>query len=302
MKVRMKHLNSKELLERTQKLVAEERRITLELIEHLREIDRRLLFAEMGYGSLHEFAVKYLALSDGSAHRRIQSMRLIRDVPEAHALLLEGDLNLSTASQVQGFFQKEKKEGREHGKLEVVEQIKGLSQEKCQRKLFEISPDFLPQEKERIVSGNHRELRIVISEELYEKLQLLKGLLAHALPEASYAELLERLVDESLKKKIQKPERSSSNHSAAERTKAFPSGVRVKLPEGVKRDVMHRAGWRCQYEHQGRRCTSSYRLQIDHIIPIAQGGSNELPNLRALCRTHNKQQALAKLGFTFQAG
>ena len=60
----LKTLSVKQLLSETKNLVAEERRVTLLLIEHLREIDRRLLFLEMGYGSLFEFCVKELTLSE----------------------------------------------------------------------------------------------------------------------------------------------------------------------------------------------------------------------------------------------
>src|SRR4051812_45264449 len=180
----MKNITSKELLARTKRLVAEERRITLELIEHLREIDRRLLFAELGYGSLFEFARKELGLSEGSANRRINAMKLTRDVPEARHSLLDGRLSLSNAAKVQGFFQSEKKLGHDINKKEIVQKIENLSQRDCEKKLFEISPASMPQE-----------LKIVISEETYEKLQRLKGYLAHSLPEASYAELLEHLAD-----------------------------------------------------------------------------------------------------------
>ncbi len=59
----MKHLSSEELLARTKNLVAEERRATLALIEHLQEIEARRIYAELGYASLWEFATRYLGLS-----------------------------------------------------------------------------------------------------------------------------------------------------------------------------------------------------------------------------------------------
>ena len=68
-------LSGPELLKRTQDLIAVERRTTMDLIEHLREIERRMLFLDTGHKSLFEFAVKHLGLSEGSAQRRIAAMR-----------------------------------------------------------------------------------------------------------------------------------------------------------------------------------------------------------------------------------
>jgi hypothetical protein len=289
----MKTLTSKQLLARTKFLVSDERRITLELIESLREIEHRLLFAELGYGSLFEFCTRELGLSEGSAQRRIQAMRLIRDVPEAKASLESGSLSLSNAAKVQGFFNEEKKNDRQVNKRVILEQIQDLSQRECEKKLLEISPQSVPQERARVVSPQERELKLIISEALFQKLQTLKGQLAHALPEANYAELLEYLADEALKKR--NLDKTRSIHTAAE--SEITKRGRISLLVGIKRAVRHKAQDRCQYEHEGRLCTSTYRLEIDHIQPLALGGSNDLSNLRLLCRTHNQQQALQKLGF-----
>src|SRR4051812_13600855 len=52
MVMNLKYLNDDELLGNTEKLVREERRISLEILEHLREIEFRKLFLEQGYSSL----------------------------------------------------------------------------------------------------------------------------------------------------------------------------------------------------------------------------------------------------------
>jgi hypothetical protein len=70
------------------------------------------------------------------------------------------------------------------------------------------------------------------------------------------------------------------------------------IPAEMKRVVWTRDQGRCRYvdRKSGRRCNSSYALQIDHIIPYAKGGLTELRNLRLLCRTHNRLHAIRSFG------
>ena len=52
------------------------------------------------------------------------------------------------------------------------------------------------------------------------------------------------------------------------------SPLRRHIPAAVRRHVGLRDGGRCCYRDplSGRRCTSSHLLQIDHLLPVAQGG------------------------------
>lgn len=115
----LKQLEKSELLKQTESLVARERQATLELIEHLREIERRLLFLELGYSSLFEFAVKHLGLSEGSAQRRISAMKLE-----------SGEITFSNASQVQTAFRAAKMNAAQ--KREALGKISGMTQKECQ--------------------------------------------------------------------------------------------------------------------------------------------------------------------------
>ena len=119
-------LSSKLLIENTQRLVAEERRITLQLISHLEEIQRRRLYSELGYTSLWDFTTRCLGLSEGAAQRRIQAMRLAREVPEAKTVLEEGSLSLSNAAKLQSFNQAEKKQGRRPDLKLLVQEVSNL--------------------------------------------------------------------------------------------------------------------------------------------------------------------------------
>lgn len=69
---------------------------------------------------------------------------------------------------------------------------------------------------------------------------------------------------------------------------APPSPVatsRVPIPAGLRFAVLRRDGFRCAY--CGRGETERVRLHIDHLIPVAHGGKNELDNLVTACQDCN---------------
>lgn len=299
----IKKMNSKELLSHAKKLAATERRATAELVESLAEIDRRKLYLEEGFASLWDFATKFLGLSEGSAQRRIQAARLLNDVPEVKASLEQGLLSLSNAAKVQSFRQKESKQGRLPDAPALLQAVESLSQTECEAKLLELSPAAEPtprREGKRVVSPKKdRELKFVVSAGLFEKLERIKGLIAHAKPNATLAELLEHLADVELKRLEKKMGTSADREAAitaAAAVKPLPAGKRVYIPASLRRAAFAKSGGWCEFAHEGRRCASQRYLQIDHAVPLALGGANTLSNLRVLCGPHNRQQARVKLG------
>lgn len=204
---------------------------------------------------------------------------------------------------------------------QLVQRVESLSQRQCEAQLLAISPEALPRVRDRVVSGeSDHELRVIVSAQVHQRLQQIKGLLAHARAEATYAELLEYMADLTLRQ-LQKqkgipsemPKRTatkvcapaaattaqsdpSSTAAAAATSRNLPSGIRVYLPAALRRAVFNRALGQCEIRAaDGRRCTSQYRLEIDHIHLLARGGSNDFENLRIACRVHNQQQAELKL-------
>lgn len=89
------------LAEKTLALVKEERKVTADVLEHLRLIDVQKIYAKMGYKSLWDFTTKYLGYSEAAAYRRISAMRFIRDQPILNAKIRTGELSLTTAAKAQ---------------------------------------------------------------------------------------------------------------------------------------------------------------------------------------------------------
>ena len=106
---RIRQLSNQELLSQTKTLVQKERDIHIQILHHLREIESRKLYFSQGFSSLFDYVVKELGYSEGAAYRRIKAMRLCRDMPDTEARLQSGRLSLSSACQLQSFFEKQAK-------------------------------------------------------------------------------------------------------------------------------------------------------------------------------------------------
>jgi len=96
--MQLNHLSDRALLADTKNLAQTERGLLTKVIHHLREIDRRRLYSDLGYGSLFEYAVKELQYSEGQAGRRLQAMRMIKEIPEVERKIASGELNLSNVA------------------------------------------------------------------------------------------------------------------------------------------------------------------------------------------------------------
>ncbi len=110
----LKSLSNEQLLSQTKNLVQKERKLAIQVIGHLSEIEHRKLYLRRGFSSLFDYTVKELGYSEGSAYRRIKAMKLCREIPETTSKLKTGSLNLTTASQLQTFFEKQNKKIKEN--------------------------------------------------------------------------------------------------------------------------------------------------------------------------------------------
>lgn len=289
----MQNLTTPELLAATQTLTQRERELTLAVIEHLREVQRRRAFVDAGYSSLWDYVTQGLRYSDGAAKRRIDALFALRENPELEAPVREGTLTLSALSQVQSFARKQRL--RQPERAALFGSMQGKSTRQVERELATLAPEATLQ-RQRAVSESHTELRFAVSAELLEKLKRLQGLCAHKLKDAgSYAELLEMLADLGLEQLDPARDRRASAPKLRGTPKLANEGTR-HIPAALRRQVWREAHGRCTHQREGVRCPSRFALQVDHIQPYALGGSStDARNLRLLCRQHNLRRALKPL-------
>ena len=92
-----KKLSNTNLHEQTKLAAKKEKLATVELLQHLVEVNRRMLYADFGYSSLAKYVMKELGFSEGESWTRVQAMKLIDVSDFAKEKIEQGMLSLSNA-------------------------------------------------------------------------------------------------------------------------------------------------------------------------------------------------------------
>jgi 5-methylcytosine-specific restriction endonuclease McrA len=96
----LKGISNKALLSGIRRLSETERETVLSILVHLIEIDRRGLYLPLGFSSLYEFCRDHLGYSEGTAVRRVNLARCIRDFPQSYLLLASGRISMSNLVKI----------------------------------------------------------------------------------------------------------------------------------------------------------------------------------------------------------
>ncbi len=89
-------------------------------------------------------------------------------------------------------------------------------------------------------------------------------------------------IKHSLLRESHEFERISREVQALENLERIPDARRERIPDAVRLFVWQRDEGKCI------RCGSAERLEFDHIVPIALGGSNTDRNIQLLCERCNR--------------
>ncbi|WP_413582054.1 HNH endonuclease [Bdellovibrio sp. HCB288] len=291
------HISNQEVLNRLKKLAHTERKITHLILWHLVEVENRKLHLELGYASLFKYLTMHLKYSEDAAYRRMQAAKLFKKVPTVEKALETGELNLTQLQQVQKCLNLES----QNGKIVSVEQTESILVQIQNKSSFEtqkvLAVEFnLPAQQYESLKPQQNDstrLEMTLTAEQMRQLQKAKELLSHVLPNPSWAELIGYLAQAQIQKRLGKSETVVSEMTA--KTTDIPTkrkSVRKHIKLSVKRMLLQKCNHTCEYSHPiAGRCHSKYQLQIDHRVPLALGGTDEISNLRVLCRQHNLAEA-----------
>jgi len=318
----LRNKSNENLITDLKEMVSQERHLLTQILRYLKEVEDRKLYLEKGFPYLFNFVTEELGYSEAAAHRRIQAMRLIKEVPQVEEKIKTGKISLSVASQIQSFVRSEDKRRKEKretpisktDKLELVQGLEGTSARQCEKKLIQMAPETaLPKERTRILTDEKTLIQFVAGKELMGKMEKLKSLLSHQNIEGRYDQLFEKAVDIALEKldpekRIERREkRVQSNSSktksiAASKAKPIPTSEMKKkgrhIPQAMKDQIWKRDQGKCQYRDRktDRICGSQHTLEIEHLRPYALGGDHQQDNLQLLCRAHNQHKARKTFG------
>ena len=274
-------LSDNELLNDIRKLAEVERTNLVNFLHHLREIDRRRLYSELKHQSLFDFVVKDLRYSEPAALRRISAMRLMAEFPEVEAKIVSGAITLTTLALARFAFSKAKRSGitiSNETKKRIIRALENQSVRETKKVLETLN----------LKEAWKKPIRYedIANEILRERLLELKGRFAHISPNIPLEELMMRICDGLLG-----PRRWDQNAPSPEKVHSGTEDKRENLSvAAAKREVWRRDQSRCS------NCESTYAVQIDHIIPIAAGGSSTIENMRLLCRSCNQRAAINYFG------
>ncbi|HVO10167.1 MAG TPA: HNH endonuclease [Vicinamibacteria bacterium] len=318
----LRRLSDPELVGSVEAAAAGERGATAALVAHLAELGTRDIPLREGYGSLFVYCRDALGLAEGDVYNRIEAARAARRFPVILEMLAEGAVNLTSVRLLAPHLTEENhrrilESARGKRKLQVEEIAARLAPvpdvPSFVRRLppprpVEPAPEPAAADTDAgpVVSVNRPaaitplapfryKLQLTIDAAVFEKLQLARDMLRHAVPSGDDAQILDRALTALLLELARKKFAATDSPRSAPGT--TPGSRHV--PAEVKRAVWLRDLGRCAFvAESGRRCGERAFLEFHHVRPFAMGGEASVDNVQLRCRRHNGYEAKVSFGRT----
>lgn len=207
-----------------------------------------------------------------------------------------GSLNLTQLIKVGQCIKQEQKAGR----FFTMERSQAIFEQIENKTIFEtekvlaIELDFAPKKHQKLTPQKDGSVsaNIVFTADEFDLIQKVQSLISHSVPSNDLAKTFVYLAQKQIHKAEGKtPPRATrsfldSRLSRAERVK------RRHISLKIRRRLLSDAMGECTYVGADlEKCRSRFCLQIDHIKPLARGGTDDIQNLRVLCGYHNRAEA-----------
>ena len=296
------HLSDEQLIARVKRNCAKKARLLAELLVDLIDIEDRRIHLRAACASMQEYCRRHFEMSPSEAWRRSTAARLVRRVPVLLEYVRRGEVDLSTLMLLRHFID-------EHNAEELIRATRCKSKRQIERILEARSPRegrskrangesrtpaTLLERLEAVSDALHL-LEAAITNETRILIERARHLLNDAMPNASLGDLVHRAFADLVESlEARKTELQSK------RSPRRPPVKAGRVSRATEYDVFVRDGFQCTFTSaEGVRCRATTYLEVDHIIPRAKGGSNEIHNLRCVCHAHNQHHAELSFGKAF---
>jgi hypothetical protein len=259
------------LITEIRSLAKAERALTSQLLEKIALVHKRRLYADLGYPSLLAWMMGDLHYSKSAAFRRISAARLIQDIPQAKFMFEEGQLNVTTLTQLKSAIHQTEKETKTKISLsrkeELISKIKNKSSDETDRVIAIEFPDLRPRlpETVRAVGLEGSELTIVLNKEQMATLKRVKEVTSHSHFNASTAELIEVMGrfflqhKDPLKAKLRESTKLALSKGMTSGSAAEPNSGLDQTIEVMRESTVHESNV-CSPNYQFRRSEKSEDL------------------------------------------
>ncbi|MEK2690489.1 HNH endonuclease [Bdellovibrio sp. GT3] len=300
-------LSDVEVESRLKYLSQKERELLHLVLAHIKEVEIRRIFLQRGYPTMYEYLTKELRYSGSAAMRRLEAARVLGEIPSVARKIHEGSVNLSQLSELARAVKEKGKEGIEistQQKSEIIEKISGKSTLETQREIAEgLQIKLKKPEQVRMQRDESVHVSLTFSRNQHETVMQAKDKAAHLLQDnnkdhslSSFFEILSRsYIVGKMKLAVVRSNERDHSHNPVESsdTSATVSASSIGTSKTITprlRSLILARDQSCQYidKQTGKKCGSTYGLEVDHRQAQWAGGGHALTNLQALCAAHNK--------------
>ncbi|HKP59786.1 MAG TPA: hypothetical protein VJV78_23845 [Polyangiales bacterium] len=330
------HLSDAELMTGLDGLVQRDRALTARLLLHLGEVEARGLYRDRAFSSMFEYAVEAQHMSEHEAYARLRVAKLARDFPLVLHMLGRNELHLSAIKLLAPLLTQanhvdllSRAKGRSKREVEVLvaqlapkpdvpSVVRKLPAARPSARVVpqpaaKTAPAESPVQQFRLetptqvttpLSPGRYKVQFTATQVLHDKLQQLKDLMRHQIPDGDLCVIVERaadlLIEQQMKRRFAQTKKprpatpDAGRDAQPPKRDAAPDAVRDAQPPSrytrreVVREVYRRDAGRCAFvSTDGRRCTARGHLELHHDDPYARGGQQTVGNLKLFCRSHN---------------
>ncbi len=252
-----------------------------ELLSVLIQMHKENWFRRLGYPGIFDYVTKELKLSEAQAFYYKKVMEKSFEVPRLSEAVINGELSLSKARRIVPVVTLSNCDT-------WIKTANTLKQRPLESEVAKVNPQARIKESVKQVGPELVQMTISVTPEVAAQLKRVQDLEAQRTKEdVKWNKVMETMTKEYLEK--HDPVKRAERLSSRKLIPLLPKPGRHAIAARTKHAVHLRDGAQCTEKlTDGTRCEERRWLELDHILPVHQGGLNTPENLRTLCGFHHR--------------